>query len=120
MAASISGEALRHAGRERDQTESTYEFVAPSRDQRVPHLGGRGSGGASSSTAGFADGAAGLQARSRASWRRLEATRVPREARGGCRVLFIGGGDLGKARSARKPRRSGGGLSRPNRAGGWG
>ena len=119
-AASISGEALRRTGRERDQTGSTYEFVAPSRDQRVPHLGGRGSGGASSSTAGFADGAAGLQARSRASWRRLEATRVPREARDGCRVLFILGGDLGKARSARKPRRSGGGLSRPSRAGGWG
>ena len=52
-------------------------------------------------------------------WRLGIAARV-RRAGGGWRVLFIGGGDLGKARSARKPRRSGGGLSRPNRTGGWG
>jgi len=52
--------------------------------------------------------------------RGLVAARVLGTRAGGDRVLFIGGRDLGETRPARKPRRSGGGLSRPNRAGGWG
>jgi len=52
--------------------------------------------------------------------RGLVAARVLGTRAGGGKVLFKGGRDLRETRSARKPRQSGGGLFRPNLAGGWG